>query len=216
MNSRPPPMGARRWLRDIGPDLLVLAVATTHVLLTPYTKVEESFHLHATHDFLHHGLRLDRFDHHEFPGVVPRTFLGAAVLAAVVWPLKASGLLDLMDADTKMAGQIAARIALATFVVASTARFRRAIGVHFGEGAALAFALITATQFHPTFYASRTLPNTFALVLTTFGAGDWLEAAAAAIGGHARVTYLSRRAVALITFAMVIFRCVHLNSRMGD
>ena len=107
-------MGARRWLRDIGPDLLVLAVATTHVLLTPYTKVEESFHLHATHDFLHHELRLDRFDHHEFPGVVPRTFLGAAVLAAVVWPLKAVGLLELMDnTDTKMAGQIAARIALA-------------------------------------------------------------------------------------------------------
>ena len=215
MNSRSRLMAGRRWLRDIGPDLLVLAVATTHVLLTPYTKVEESFNLHATHDFLHHGLRWDQFDHHEFPGVVPRTFLGAAVLAAVVWPLKASGLLALMDnADTKMAGQIAARIALATFVVASTARFRRAIGVHFGEGAALAFALITATQFHPTFYASRTLPNTFALVLTTFGAGDWLEAAAA-IGGHERVTYLSRRAVALITSAMVIFRCVHFISRTG-
>ena len=49
-------MGARRWLRDIGPDLLVLAVATTHVLLTPYTKVEASFLLHAPHEFLHHGV----------------------------------------------------------------------------------------------------------------------------------------------------------------
>jgi hypothetical protein len=54
-------------------------------------------------------------------------------------------------------------------------------------------------------------------VLTTFGAGDWLEAAAAAIGGgHKRVTHLSRRAVALITFAMVIFRYVYFISRTGN
>lgn len=38
-------------------DLLVLATAWTHVFLAPYTKVEESFNLHAVHDVLMYGVR---------------------------------------------------------------------------------------------------------------------------------------------------------------
>jgi hypothetical protein len=34
---------------------LVLAVPVVHVLLAPYTKVEESFTLHAARDVLEHG-----------------------------------------------------------------------------------------------------------------------------------------------------------------
>ena len=37
-------------------DTLIYAVAWTHVLLAPYTKVEESFNLHATHDILFYGV----------------------------------------------------------------------------------------------------------------------------------------------------------------
>lgn len=37
-------------------DLILLAVAWVHVLLTPYTKVEESFNLHATHDVFFYGV----------------------------------------------------------------------------------------------------------------------------------------------------------------
>ena len=37
-------------------DALIFATAWTHVLLAPYTKVEESFNLHATHDVLMYGV----------------------------------------------------------------------------------------------------------------------------------------------------------------
>ncbi len=40
-------------------DVLLLATSWIHVLLAPYTKVEESFNLHATHDVLMYGVSSD-------------------------------------------------------------------------------------------------------------------------------------------------------------
>lgn len=37
-------------------DILLLSTCWAHVLLAPYTKVEESFNLHATHDVLAYGI----------------------------------------------------------------------------------------------------------------------------------------------------------------
>ncbi|EHL03595.1 putative Dol-P-Man:Man(7)GlcNAc(2)-PP-Dol alpha-1,6-mannosyltransferase [Glarea lozoyensis 74030] len=72
------------------PTLILL-----HLFLAPYTKVEESFNIQATHDILTHGLPLNplnttllnAYDHISFPGAVPRTFIGALLLAAVSKPI---------------------------------------------------------------------------------------------------------------------------------
>ena len=87
------------------PDLvsysIIPAVILIHLLAAPYTKVEESFHIQATHDILTYGipspLHLDsdaiasqfesNYDHFSFPGAVPRTFIGALGLASAAWPI---------------------------------------------------------------------------------------------------------------------------------
>lgn len=70
------------------------ALIFLHLLVAPYTKVEESFHVQATHDILVYGfpanaLEVDRtnYDHFAFPGAVPRTAIGAAILAKLSRPI---------------------------------------------------------------------------------------------------------------------------------
>jgi alpha-1,6-mannosyltransferase len=42
--------------------------------------------MQAAHDFLAHRTNLAAYDHHDFPGVVARTFIGPLVLALLSWP----------------------------------------------------------------------------------------------------------------------------------
>jgi alpha-1,6-mannosyltransferase len=44
---------------SIALDALILATGWIHVLLAPYSKVEESFNLHATHDVLMYGIGIE-------------------------------------------------------------------------------------------------------------------------------------------------------------
>lgn len=49
------PASIKRKLINVSPLYLSLAVTYGHVFLSPYTKVEESFTLHAVHDILAYG-----------------------------------------------------------------------------------------------------------------------------------------------------------------
>jgi alpha-1,6-mannosyltransferase len=74
---------------------LIPALIVLHQHLAPYTKVEESFNIQAIHDILRFGIPSGgdvaeafrrNYDHFTFPGAVPRTFVGAVVLAGVAKP----------------------------------------------------------------------------------------------------------------------------------
>ena len=57
------PSPVRRKVLNALPDLFPFVVTFTHVLLSPYTKVEESFNLHATHDVLQYGVSPSQLTH---------------------------------------------------------------------------------------------------------------------------------------------------------
>lgn len=172
--------------------------------------------MQATHDVLFHGTNIAAYDHLEFPGVVPRTFLGAVTLAVTSWPivaaLRAVGL-------PKVFTQLAVRGVLAAGVCLAYQRLVQSVDRRFGpvraachehdspaarfyfdsaqavlctptltirpqlfEHATLmlhrtsvAMIAVVASTPHVLFYASRTLPNTFALLLMLFGCSEWLR-----------------------------------------
>ncbi|KAK0522035.1 alpha-1,6- mannosyltransferase [Tilletia horrida] len=152
-------------------SLLTPAVALLHVLLAPYSKVEESFSTQAAHDILVHGVApaaLVRYDHVVFPGAVPRSFLGPLVLAVITYPFAALGqALGLVRTSADV--QVVMRCGLVLLTVKSLASFANALftppkltqreaWIH-----RACFDVITACQFHFLFWASRTTPNSIAL-----------------------------------------------------
>lgn len=133
------------------------------VWLAPYTKVEESFTLQAVHDILTHGVAhgVRSYDHVQFPGAVPRSFLGPLLVAAPCAPLVALARLVGLDTSADIQWVMRAVLALAAWV--SLVLFAHA--VLRTPGVRPFFYVVCATQFHLVFWASRTTPNGVAFPL---------------------------------------------------
>lgn len=150
---------------------LIYIIASLHVLLCPFTKVEESFNIQAFHDILYHRLNLSEYDHNEFPGVVPRTFIGPLVISLLCSPV--AWIFNLLDIN-KFWMQYVVRLTLALTVIATWNRLRNVLKKQFGSSFAWWFSVLSVTQYHFMFYMSRPLLNIMALPLVLLALEGWL------------------------------------------
>ncbi|KAN0007413.1 hypothetical protein ACTFIU_000612 [Dictyostelium citrinum] len=175
-------------------DFIIFVVMFIHVVVCPFTKVEESFNLQGMHDIINignkgsdeQGVSYD-YDHLEFPGVIPRTFIGSLFISSLSYlPLNLffgssaseflSSLFDnQISGTTKMVQLYFVRLMLGTISCISLMILKRSISKKFGNQVAFWFTLITVSQFHLMFYISRPLPNIFALILVIIGYSFWLN-----------------------------------------
>ncbi|KAF2675020.1 hypothetical protein BT63DRAFT_450006 [Microthyrium microscopicum] len=188
-------------------SLLIPGCILIHVFLAPYTKVEESFNIQAIHDITSYGFLphpngsviAQHYDHVEFPGAVPRTFVGALLMSALSRPF-------LQWVASPVGKQLLVRAILGLVNASAMLSLRQVLKRSFGRSTGNWYALLQASQFHIMFYASRTLPNMFALAMTTYALGRYVEATSSP-----KMTDHSRKrghivSLMLLTTAGIIFR----------
>lgn len=175
-----------------GTEWIVIIVTIIHIILAPGTKVEESFNVQATHDLMFHlPTNLSNYDHSQFPGVVPRTFIGPISLAILSSPMS---FIFRFWAIPKMWQLLLIRATLGLMNAMAFLYFARSVNRKFGRETAMYLRLIMCTQFHYIFYMLRPLPNTFALILVMIVFERLLEG-----------RYES--AVRYATASVILFRC---------
>ncbi|RDA87988.1 hypothetical protein CP532_3425 [Ophiocordyceps camponoti-leonardi (nom. inval.)] len=182
-------------------DSLLFLIPLLHLIVAPYTKVEESFNLQATHDILIYGTpssspssRLSStYDHFSFPGAVPRTFVGPVLLAGVAQPLLA--VFGFRHA------QFLVRALLGFANAAALLVFRTRLSTAFGSGVGRWWIFFIVSQFHVQYYLSRTLPNMFAFGMTTVALA-FLLPDPDPLRGRIR----QKQSVGILVFATAIFR----------
>lgn len=186
----------------LGPiDYFGITLIGLYCLYAPFTKVEESFNIQAIHDIIFHGTDLSKYDHVEFPGVVPRTFVGAGILGIILKPLE----VFMPGSFTKLDYQLFARGILGVINGFSMITLRHTILNYWdfdtngqkcrnnSKLVSIWYVAFQFAQFHVVFYASRPLPNMFCLCLVNY-----------AFSYALRGEYLST--IRLLSFATAVFR----------
>ena len=93
---------------------------------------------------------MTQYDHHEFPGVVPRTFIGPLVLA-----ISSSPFFMLWKSNNdKILTLYLVRIVLGFLNSFALSKFRKFLSDKFGYDVGVIFILLTCSQFHLLFYIS--------------------------------------------------------------
>ncbi|XP_026817640.1 probable Dol-P-Man:Man(7)GlcNAc(2)-PP-Dol alpha-1,6-mannosyltransferase [Rhopalosiphum maidis] len=177
-------------------DKLLYVVSATHLVLCPFTKVEESFNMQAMHDILYLKSNLSQYDHLEFPGVVPRTFLGPLFISILSFPF--ASVFKYLQFN-KMFSQLLVRAILGIVVVTSIKYFNKSISKVFGNGVGNWFIILTASQYHLMFYSSRPLPNIMAFPLVMVALSSWIR------GKHILLIWSSAIAVLIFRSELVIY-----------
>lgn len=179
--------------------LFILVIGLSYLLAAPYSKVEESFHLQATHDLYYHGVTPAftmsdplPYDHLRYPGVVPRTFFGALILAklsAVTQRIFTCGFTSLDNVSPHLI-EVYSRAILLLLSLSQTIGLADSLDPITGD----CYLWVSMVQFHGMFYSSRMLSNTFATIFTTRSIAHWI-----------RKEYT--KAAAHMVLATAIFRC---------
>ena len=185
-------------------DLAFLCLAFVHLLAAPYTKVEESFSVQATHDLIHTPVLAD-FDHLAFSGVVPRSFLGPLTLSTLAYQLVT--LLAWLGVQQRLAGLLVVRGVLGALYAATFSWLRREAAALFSDvRVAALMAVLACCQFHVPFYATRLLPNVFAAVVVNAALACYARALRHSAGTSAAAS-ASICTVVAFAAACIVFRC---------
>jgi hypothetical protein len=149
-----------------------------------------------------------QFDHLEFQGVVPRTFLGPLLLAGLCAPAKY--VLQAMGVHKEIMLQVC-RGMLGILFLLSFSFLRRCVASKFASDAnsqrrlSNTIALVSCCQFHLLFYCSRPLANTLASVCTNVALGYWVRSSSA-VDDRSRYS-AGGRCVMWLAVACIFFRC---------
>lgn len=204
-------------------DGILLMSSTLMLVLSPYTKVEESFNVQAIHDILNIGIdQIELFDHLSFPGVVKRTCISAILFSLPLvyfvnsskrWsgcliyltlvvnsilPTNFSSYDDLNSIlnETKIHQLLLSRFFLSLCTSFSMIYLRKSMLNSCSKNSKLIsiwFSLLFYPLPHILYYSSRFLPNFICFPITNVAIGMFLDGDIS-------------RSIAILIFVGIVFR----------